>query len=54
MPVVKCKVTPAVTHAEDEKPLKEDAAEALDYFLDNLDDEEETDIVNEPDYFNAF
>ena len=54
VPVVKCKVTPAVTHAEDEKPLKEDAAEALDYFLDNLDDEEETGPVNESDYFNAF
>lgn len=54
VPVVKYKVTPAVTHAEDEKPLKEDAAEALDYFLDNLDDEDDAELVNEPDYFNAF
>ncbi len=35
VPVVKCKITPAVTHSEDEKPLKEG-----DFFGGNEDDSE--------------
>ena len=43
VPVVKCKITPAVTHSEDEKPLKEwvvvNAADRSDEFFQALDDE---------------
>jgi len=44
VPVVDCKVNPAITHAEDEKPLKEwvgpDASHRAEEFFNALDDED--------------
>ena len=56
VPVVDCKVNQAITHAEDEKPLKEEASTAakLDDFAASLDADDDDAEIGQDDYFDAF